>query len=76
MSISAWCRENGIVPKTYYYHLRKQREKLCEQIPVAVTEVPENTDSVITVSSGEIRVEIRAAAPAEGIAAVVRALKC
>ena len=26
MSISAWCRENGIVPKTYYYHLRKLRK--------------------------------------------------
>ena len=76
MSISAWCRENGIAAKTYYYHLRKLREKLCEQIPVAVTEVPENTDSVITVSSGSIHVEIRASAPAEGIAAVVRALKC
>ena len=76
MSVSAWCRENGIAAKTYYYHLRKLREKLCEQIPVAVTEVPENTDSVITVSSGSIHVEIRASAPAEGIAAVVRALKC
>ena len=70
------CRENGIVPKTYYYHLRKLREKLCEQIPVAVTEVSENTDSVITVSSGEICVEIRASAPVEGIEAVIRALKC
>ena len=70
------CRENGIAAKTYYYHLRKLREKLCEQIPVAVTEVPENTDSVITVSSGSIRVEIRASAPAEGIEAVIRALKC
>ena len=76
MSIPAWCRENGIAAKTYYYHLRKLREKRCEQIPVAVTEVSENTDSVITVSSGSIRVEIRASASAEGIAAVVRALKC
>ena len=75
-SISAWCRENGIVPKTYYYHLQKLREKRCEQIPVAVTEVSEKTDSVITVSSGEIRVEIRASASTEGIEAVIRALKC
>ena len=75
-NISAWCRENGIATKTYYYHLRKLREKLCEQIPVAVTEVTENPDSVITVSSGEIRVEIRASAPREGIEAVIRALKC
>ena len=76
MSVSAWCRENGIAAKTYYYHLRKLREKLCEQIPVAVTEVSEKTDTVITVSSGDIRVEIRTAAPTEGIEAVIRALKC
>ena len=33
MSVSAWCKENGIAVKTYYYHLRKLREKLWEQIP-------------------------------------------
>ena len=76
MSVSAWCRENGIAVKTYYYHLRKLREKLCEQIPVAVTEISENMDSVITVSSGDIRVEIHTGALAEGIEAVIRALKC
>lgn len=76
MSISSWCRENGIAAKTYDYHLRKLREKLCEQIPVAVTAISENTDSVITVCSGGIRVEIRASAPTEGIEAVIRALKC
>lgn len=75
-NISAWCRENGIATKTYYYHLHKLREKRCEQIPVAVTEVSENTDSVITVNSGEIRVEIHATASTEGIEAVIRALKC
>ncbi len=76
MSVSAWCRENGIAPKTYYYHLRKLREKLCEQIPVEVAAVPESTDAVMRVSSGGIRVEIYASAPAEGIEAVIRALKC
>ena len=76
MSISAWCRENGIAPKTYYNHLRKLREMQCEQKPVAIAAVPESTESVMTVSTAGIRVDIRASAPAEGIEAVIRALKC
>ncbi len=76
MSVQSWCRENGISPKTYYYHLRKLRERLCEQIPVAVAEVSGSTEPVITVRSEGIRVEIYASAPMEGIEAVIRALKC
>ena len=25
MTVQKWCEENGINPKTYYYHLRKLR---------------------------------------------------
>lgn len=27
MTVQRWCAENGINPKTYYYHLWKLREK-------------------------------------------------
>ena len=27
MSVEQWCVENGIKPKTYYYRLRRVREK-------------------------------------------------
>ena len=76
MSVRSWCRENGIASKTYYYHLRKLREKLCEQIPVAVAAVPESNESVMRISAAGIRVDIYSSAPAEGIEAVIRALKC
>ncbi len=36
LTVSEWCRQNSINPKTYYYHLRKIRKKICEQIPVPV----------------------------------------
>lgn len=36
LTVSEWCRENSINPKTYYYHLQKLRKKICEQIPVPV----------------------------------------
>ena len=26
LSVQEWCEQNGINPKTYYYHLRKVRE--------------------------------------------------
>lgn len=70
-SVRSWCRENGISSKTYYYHLRKLWEKLCEQIPVSVAAVPGSPESVMSVSMNGICVEIYASAPA-----VIRALKC
>ena len=29
LTVSEWCRENGINLKTYYYHLRKLRKEIC-----------------------------------------------
>ena len=46
LTVSEWCRENGINLKTYYYHLRKLRKEICEQIPVPVMTFPEECHSV------------------------------
>ena len=46
LTVSEWCRQNSINPKTYYYHLRKIRKEICEQIPVPVMTVPEGSHSV------------------------------
>ncbi len=32
LTVSEWCKQNNINPKTYYYHLRKFRREICEQI--------------------------------------------
>lgn len=32
-TISAWCADHGINPKSYYYWLRKVREAACESLP-------------------------------------------
>jgi hypothetical protein len=84
LSVTSWCRENGINPKTYYYHLRKLREKACEQIPVPMVSIPACTgqsDSVplaaITVRDASgLTVGISDGTSAQTIAAVIRALKC
>lgn len=36
MTVQQWCSENGINPKTYYYHLRKIREKCVASAPAIV----------------------------------------
>lgn len=40
MTVQRWCEENGINPKTYYYHMRKLREKCAasalEIVPLGV----------------------------------------
>lgn len=66
-------RKSGINPKTYYYHLRKLREKVCEQIPVAVAV---KAASGVTVRIGEATADIADGTSAETIAAVIHALKC
>jgi hypothetical protein len=72
-----WCRENGINLKTYYYHLRKLREKVCEQIPVAVSSQQEKTGaSVIVRDTSGVFAEIADGTSAATIEAVIRALKC
>lgn len=80
LSVSAWCRENEIKPKSYYYHLRKLREKACEQLPVAIAPLPEQSTATavaVTVRDASgLTVGITDGTSPETIAAVIRALKC
>ena len=79
MTVVRFCESNGINPKTYYYHLKKLREKLCEQLPVQIGVLPGKTlsASAITVrDTSGLTVEISDGASAETITALIRALKC
>ena len=50
LSVEQWCDENGINPKTYYYRLRKVREKcVAAQPSIVPITMPEQ--------SGNIRIE-------------------
>ena len=49
MTVQKWCAENGINPKTYYYHLRKLREKCVASAPAIVPfGVPKYTSSMVS----------------------------
>ena len=79
LTVTEWCRQEGISTNTYYYRLRKIRENLCKQIPVPVTEIKENTETdhaAIRIVSGDLKVEISTDVPSEKIAVIIGALKC
>ena len=50
LTVRQWCLENGIKPKTYYYHLKKVREQFLDSSP---TIVPLNVQQ----QSADIRIE-------------------
>lgn len=80
LSVADWCSANGINPKTYYYHLRKIREVICEQIPVEVNlpsvraEV-QTFDNTIKVRVSGAVVEIPDGVSENTLASVIRVLK-
>ena len=79
LTVTEWCRQEKISTSAYYYRLRRIRENLCEQIPVAVTEITEKTETdsaAIRIISGDLKVEISSDVPSEKIAAIIGALKC
>ena len=77
LTVTEWCRQEKISTSAYYYRLLRIREKLCEQIPVPVTELTEKTDNAaIRIVSEDLKVEISSDVPSEKIAAIIGALKC
>ena len=50
LTVQQWCMENGVNPKTYYYHLKKVREQFLDSSPAIVPlNVPQQ--------SADIRIE-------------------
>ena len=74
LTVSKWCRENGINLKTYYYHLRKLRKEICEQIAVPVMTVPEESHSV-KISIGEVTAEIPEGISEQMMTTLIRAMR-
>lgn len=88
MSIRAWCQENGIGEKQYFYWQKKLRERVCESIAeredTAVENVPQfaqiqmaphpTNSSRITIRLEDAEIEIEGDASPASIEAVLRAL--
>ena len=56
MTVKAWCEQQGIVPKTYYYWLRKVRERALENAPVPVNSTaPATTEPPVKLRKLEVK---------------------
>ena len=44
-SVSAWCEENGLKPKTYYYRLNKVRDAVCRELTIIKSQEIKPSDS-------------------------------
>lgn len=84
LTVSSWCREQGLRPQTYYYRLRKVREATCQTIaqeqdttfvPVMLpaSEKCNSTATAAHVQAGNISVSITNEASAEFIANLLKA---
>ncbi len=74
LTVSEWCKQNSINPKTYYYHLRKIRKEICEQIPIPVMTTSEKCPTV-KVSIADVVAEILEGTSEQMITSVIRAIK-
>ena len=74
LTVSEWRRQNSINPKTYYYHLRKIRKGICEQIPVHVMTVAEESHSV-KVNIGDMIAEIPEGISEQMMTSLIRAMR-
>lgn len=78
--LQKWCEENGINIKTFYYRLRKVREKVLEQtekheiVPIS-TAVPIQQNECICITASGMTIEIPNSTSSEMLCAVIASLK-
>ena len=84
LTVSSWCREQGLRPQTYYYRLRKVREAACQTIaqeqdttfvPVTLPASAQcnSTATAAHIQTGNSSVFITDEASAEVIASLLKA---
>lgn len=82
-TVSVWCKEQKLSPKTFYYRLRKIRESVLECsekheiVPLSPSPItmPMQSASCIKISGNGIAVELPEHISAEIITAILQGLK-
>ncbi len=72
MTVKAWCTENGVNIKSYYYRLRKLREELCNASQQAVPVCNISASHSVVIRNGSVTAEIPDGMSAATISAVVK----
>jgi hypothetical protein len=87
MTIAAWCGQNNINKKSYYYYLKKLRTIACESkelpacnseqpiVPLSFTQTKESSTAAITIHLPSVSIDIQEGASKGTIEAVLAALK-
>ncbi|HWS30512.1 MAG TPA: IS66 family insertion sequence element accessory protein TnpB [Clostridia bacterium] len=83
-TVAAWCKENGIGTKTYYYRQKKVSEAIPDPRKIPALKVPEigfvelpvqhKESTAITVQIGNAAVQIHNGADVETVGMVIRVL--
>ena len=72
LTVQKWCSENGISPKTYYYHLRRIREQCVESAPSIVPLTVPNSRSDIRIEKNGLQISLPTDIAPETLIALVR----
>ncbi len=74
MTVTAFCAENGINLKTYYYRLRKVREQCMESEPAIVPIAILKRSQDIRIEKNGLQISLPSDVPAETLIALVHEL--
>lgn len=74
MTVQGWCAENGISPKTYYYHLRKVREQCVASAPAIVPLTMPKQTKDIHINKNGLQITLPADISSETLVALVHEL--
>ena len=64
LSVTEWCKQNGINIKTYYYRLKRVRQAVCSEkerhdiVPVELTAGTETAAEKIELSIGDVKISL------------------
>ena len=64
LSVTEWCKQNGINIKTYYYRLKRVRQEVCSEmerhdiVPVEPITGTEITAEKIELSIGDVKISL------------------
>lgn len=74
MTVTAFCAQNGISPKTYYYHLRKVRKHFMESEPAIVPVAVPRATSDIRIEKNGLQISLPSDISADTLLALVHEL--
>ena len=76
LTVGAWCEQNGMSKKTYYYHLRRVRESMIEAgsaiVPIGSKAL---SGEKIEIFCGDIKVALPGGSDAQMLGTVLRVMK-